>query len=257
MRLDSKVVVVTGSGSGIGRATALRCAAEGAVVVVSDVNDDGGEETCALVRDAGGTAAFVHADVSAESDVDALMGEAVALFGALDVLVNNAGVSGRPHGDGAVVDVTTGSWRKILSVNLDGVFFCCRAGVARMLERGNGGAVVNISSVTGLLGVAEPFNTQAYAASKSALVGLSRGMALSYGKRGIRVNVVVPGSIVSPINEGALADPAKRAVVERKTMLPYLGRPEDIANAVAFLASDEARYITGAIVPVDGGWTAH
>jgi glucose 1-dehydrogenase len=255
-RLSGRVAVVTGSASGLGRAMALRLAAEGAAVVVSDVRAEprqGGETTEALITAAGGTCARIEADVSRSSDVDALVTGAVDRFGRLDVMVNNAGISG-VHSK-PLLETTEADWDAIMAVNLRGVFLCCKRAIAEMIEQEPVGEVrgriINISSQHGMIGPPGHF---AYATSKGAVINLTHQLAVDYGRRGILVNAIAPGKIM--LGPAKDADPEVMAYSRARTPFGRLGRPEDVAGAVAFLASDDSLYVSGTNLLVDGGWMA-
>jgi NAD(P)-dependent dehydrogenase (short-subunit alcohol dehydrogenase family) len=252
MRFRDRVAVVTGAGRGIGRAVARRLASEGASVVVNDLAAGGADETARLVSDAGGRALPVAADISAEADVSRLMAEAAKHFGGVDVLVNNAGIDLV-----APVEKTTlEDWQRMQSVDLTGAFLCARHALP-LLKRSNSGAVVNVASI-------HAFCTQpgraAYAAAKAGLLGFTRALALDLGPLGIRVNAVVPGYIRTEIWNLWLSetpDPeATIAGIAGQHPLRRVGTPEDIAAAVAFLSSDDAAFVSGASLVVDGGLTA-
>jgi len=225
VRLEGKTAIVTGAGSGIGLATARRLAAEGAAVVLADVRDARAEAEA--IAAGGGAAYFVRADVTSQRDVRALVEEALATYGAIDVLVNNAGVAF----ENPLEDTTVADWDRLMAVNLKGVFLCCRAAIP-VMRRAGGGSIVNVASELGLVGTPD---MTAYCASKGGVVQLTRETALLEG--------ILAGS----------EDPGeeRRGMIERAPM-KRLGRPEEIANVILFLASDEA----GSAVPVDGGWTA-
>jgi len=245
-----KVALVTGASSGIGRATALAFAREGAKVVVADVTVEGGEETVAQVKKAGGEAIFVKTDVSKAVEVEALVAKAVATYGQLDCAHNNAGIAGKAK---TVVDDTDDNWDRILAINLKGVWLCMKYEIAHMLRQG-GGAIVNTASGAGLIGVRR---VGAYVASKHGVVGLTKTAALEYAKAGIRVNCVCPGPIDTPMLQGIGG--SNQVVIERMvTAQPggRLGQPAEIAEAVVWLCSDAASFVTGLPMPVDGGYTA-
>lgn len=250
MSLKGKVVIITGGRSGIGQATALRFAAEGANLVVPDVQDTS-RQVVEMTQGAA-QAIFVQADVSRAPHVDNLIEKTVAAFGRLDVLVNNAGVSVRK----SVVDTTESEWDHLIAVNLKGMFLCSRAAIP-VMRRGGGGAIVNVASGLGLVGGSE---AAAYCASKGGVLQLTRAMAVDHADDGIRVNCVCPGPVVTPMLETIInSDPnpeARRQRMAESTLLKRLGRPEEIASVILFLASDEASFMTGAIVTVDGGATA-
>jgi NAD(P)-dependent dehydrogenase (short-subunit alcohol dehydrogenase family) len=245
-----KVALVTGASSGIGRATALAFAREGAKVVVADVTVEGGEETVAQVKKAGGEAIFVKTDVSKAVEVEALVAKAVATYGRLDCAHNNAGIAGNAK---TVVDDTEDNWDRILAINLKGVWLCMKYEIAHMLKQG-GGAIVNTASGAGLIGVRRG---GAYVASKHGVVGLTKTAALEYAKAGIRVNCVCPGPIDTPMLQGIGG--SNQVVIERMVAAQpggRLGKPAEIAEAAVWLCSDAASFITGLPMPVDGGYTA-
>jgi NAD(P)-dependent dehydrogenase (short-subunit alcohol dehydrogenase family) len=246
--LDGKVAMVTGGGGGIGRAAALAFARSGAAVLVSDVNDDAGEETVALIAAQSGQALYQRCDVSDPEQVKAMVAAAVDRFGRLDCAFNNAGINAitADEYDDAV-------WARSLSINLTGVMHCMREAVAVMLRQG-GGAIVNTASINGVVG--NP-GQPAYTAAKHGVVGLTRHAALKWARDGIRVNAVCPGVIDTPMTAQAAADPAIRAMIEGMTPMGRMGKAEEIAEAVVWLCSDAASFITGHPLLVDGGVTAH
>ncbi|ALE93602.1 hypothetical protein AOC05_16885 [Arthrobacter alpinus] len=247
MLFNHKTALVTAAGAGIGRAIALRLATEGAAVVVSDINDAAGAETVGLITAAGGKAAYMHADVSQSADVAALTAFALDTFGSLDLAVNNAGIGAMPQ---RVEEVADTDWDRVMNVTLRGTFLALKAQIAHFRTHG-GGAVVNIASVAGLS--ATPQLTP-YGAAKHGVVSLTRSVALENAEHGIRVNAVAPGAIET----AALASlPAQaKAGYTAEVPLKRLGQPEEIANAVSWLLSDEASFVTGVILPVDGGTSA-
>lgn len=256
MRLEGKVAIVTGAGSGIGRATALALAREGARVVVADLDEAGAEETVSAVAAAGVCGeALAHAvDVSDEAQVEAMVARAVEAFGGLDVLHNNAAAigaagAGRDH-DVAAIDLAV--WQRVMAVNLAGPMLGCKHAIPRMLERG-GGSIINTSSGSALQG---DLTNPSYAISKGGLNTLTLYVAAQYGKRGIRCNAIAPGLILSHGPE-RFGGERYVSMLEEHHLTPRVGRPDDIANAVVYLASDESSFVTGQIVRVDGGITTH
>jgi NAD(P)-dependent dehydrogenase (short-subunit alcohol dehydrogenase family) len=255
-RLAGRTVVITGSSSGIGRAIALRAADDGAQVVVSDVRPDpveGGEPTETVIARAGGTAERIDADVTRWADIDRLVARTVQRFGRVDVMVNNAAISGR-HSK-PLLETTEEDWDAIMAVNLRGVFLCCKRAVAEMLEQepisGIRGRVINIASQHGLVGT--PGHV-AYSTSKGGVINLTRQLAVDYGPREILVNAVAPGKILTGAD-----DFSEEPIEYSRSRTPFfrLGRPSDVAAAVAFLASDDALYVSGTNLLVDGGWMAY
>ena len=240
MRLEGKVAMVTGAASGIGRATAETLAREGASVMCADLNVAGARETAEAIGAAGGKAAVVELDVTDEPAVQAALQTTVDELGALHILVNDAGISGR-----------TSDYDAVIAVNLNGVFYCLEHG-APIIEQHGGGAIVSLSSIMGLVGGSSP----GYTASKHGVLGLTRSYALSYADRGVRVNCVNPGYIETPMTAAMLADEDRRSQSIELHPIGRLGVPQDVANAILFLASDDASFITGVALPVDGGYTA-
>lgn len=251
-RVDGKIALITGAGSGIGRAMTVLFAREGAAVLAADVNQAGADETVRLVRDAGGRAEALKADVSRSADVQAMIAGCLQAFGRIDVLCNNAGIGSTQ----TVVDTPEEVWSRVFEVNVTGTFLGCKYAIPHMIEAG-GGAIVNTASVAGLVGIK---NRAAYCASKGAVVLLTKSIALDYVNEGIRCNCVCPGTVGSPWVERLLAvasDPAaERASLEARQPMGRLGTPEEIAEAALYLASDAASFVTGSELVIDGGWTA-
>lgn len=244
---DNKVTIVTGASGGIGRASALAFAASGASVVVSDLQDDKGQETVALIKEQGGKAVFQHCDVADEGQVKALVEAALNEFGRLDFAHNNAGVN-RPDSN----QWDSKDWALSINVNLTSVMYCMREEIAAMLQSG-GGAIVNTSSVNGLIG--NP-SQPGYTASKHGVVGLTRSAALRYAKEGIRVNAVCPGVVDTPMVEAVAKVPQYREAIEKMTPMGRMASPDEIANGVMWLCSDLSSFVTGHPLVIDGGATA-
>lgn len=251
-RLAGKIAMITGAGSGIGRAAGLTFAREGAHVILADRNLDAAEAVARSLRDAGSKAEAVAIDVTQGSQVEEVVTTAAARHGRLDILVNNAGFGI----SGSVVDTDEAQWDSIMNVNVKGVFFGCKYAIPLMAAAG-GGAIVNTASTTANVGIRD---RAAYCASKGAVAALTRAMALDHVGQNIRINAVAPGTIDSPyFTEIFAKDPnaAKlRAELEARQAMNRLGQPQEIANAMLFLASDEASFCTGSLMLVDGGWTA-
>jgi NAD(P)-dependent dehydrogenase (short-subunit alcohol dehydrogenase family) len=247
--LENKVALVTGAASGIGRAIAQAYCAQGARVVVSDTNAEGGKATVALLREAGGTAMYAAADVSRFADCEELVAVALAEFGRLDIACNNAGIGGDIL---PTADYPIDGWNRVIAVNLSGVFHCMKYEIAAMLKSG-GGAIVNISSILGSVGFA---GAPAYTAAKHGVVGLTQCAALEYAARGIRVNAVGPAFIHTPMIHGIESDPASRDAVLAQHPIGRLGDASEVAALVLWLSSAQASFATGAYYPIDGGYLA-
>ena len=248
MRLEGKVALITGGGSGMGKVASELFAREGAKVVLTDVNDEAGGSTAAAIGD---RAHYVHADVSKESDAAAMVEATVERFGQLDVLYNNAGIM--PLDDGSVTDADGSIWDAVLAVNVKGVMFGCKHGIPAMLQTG-GGSIINVASFVAWLGAAS--SQTAYTASKGAVLAMTREVAVEYARKGIRCNALCPGPIETPLLLALLSDEAKKQ--RRFVHIPMgrLGHAEELAKAALFLASDDSSYMTGSSLIVDGGITA-
>lgn len=247
MKLRGKTAIVTGGASGIGEATVRRFAAEGANVVIADMSPSGAALAQALVE-AGAGARFVRADVTREEEVRELVAQAASAFGRLDIMVANAGIGHTPV---PVEQLELQTWQRTLDVNLTGVFLSNRYAIAHMKAHGGGGAVVNVASILGHVGMA---GAAAYNASKGGVVNLTRSLGVSCARDGIRVNAVCPGFVDTPILDGA--DPARKAAIAALHPMGRLGTVDEIAAAILFLASDEGSFMAGASLMVDGGYTA-
>lgn len=249
-RVAGKVALITGGGSGIGRATAQVFAREGAKVVVADVVVEGGEETVRLITAAGGEATFVKADVAQTADVEAMVKKAVDTYGRLDCAFNNAGIEGVIQ---PTVEYGEAHWDRVLAINLKGVWLCMKYELQQMLKQGSG-AIVNTASVAGLVGLP---GFSAYVAAKHGVNGLTKTAALEYAKAGIRVNAVCPGVIHTPMLERAMR--STPGAEEQYVAMEPIGRmaaPEEVGEAVVWLCSDAASFVTGLPMAVDGGWVA-
>jgi len=247
-RFDGKVVVITGAASGIGAATARRFAIEGATLVLSDVNADAGSGLAEELAKSGASTHFVRTDVSDPAQVDALMQAALDRFGALHIVFNNAGIGAF----GKAPDLDLDSWQQVIAVDLSAVFYGCRSAIPRLRAAG-GGVIINTASISGLFG---DYGLLAYNAAKGGVVNLTRTVAIDHAREGIRVNAVCPGPIETPLLSPLLELPAARDQYAQLIPMGRVGRPEEIAAVVAFLASEDASYITGATVVIDGGLTA-
>ena len=249
-RVKDKVALITGGGSGIGRATAMLFASEGARVVIADYNVEGGERTLRAVKEAGGDAIFHAADVANHSEVEALVNKTVEHYGRLDCAFNNAGIEGLFS---PTPECTIENWHRVISINLSGVFYCMKYEIPAMLKNG-GGTIVNTSSVAGLAGIA---NTAAYTASKHGVSGLTKAAALEFSSKGIRVNAVCPGFIRTPM----VARVMDRGSFDEKAVIQThpinrLGQAEEIAEAVLWLSTDASSFVSGVPMPIDGAYLA-
>lgn len=252
--VSEKIALVTGAAAGIGQATALKFAEEGAKVVVSDVDKDGGNETVARIHEKGGEAFFAEADISSAEDVRELIAKTIKFYGRLDCACNNAGIEGRIV---PIVDQTEEDFDRVIAVNLKGTFLCLKYEIPQMLENG-GGAVVNLASVAGLIGFP---GLGPYVASKHAINGLTKNAALEYSKRGVRVNSVCPGGIETRMLNSLAAQASDGRSDAHEMMDPLhpigrIGRPDEVAELIVWLCSARASFITGANIPVDGGYLA-
>jgi meso-butanediol dehydrogenase/(S,S)-butanediol dehydrogenase/diacetyl reductase len=251
MRLSGKVAVVTGSAVGLGRAVARRFAREGAKIVAADTNVHCGVSVVERIRKDGGAGIFVRTDVAEESEVTALMQSALAEYGRIDVLYNNAAVLFHER-DARVHELSLEIWEEVMRVNLRGAFLCSKYVIPFMLKQG-GGSIINVGSPTGMSGCAP--NLTAYSTSKAAVMGLTRVMAAAYARDGIRVNSLVPGTMDTPMNEYLLRNEDTREQYREAVPIGRLGRPCDIEGLAVFLASEDSSYCTGGLYTCDGGLT--
>ncbi|RAP77671.1 SDR family NAD(P)-dependent oxidoreductase [Paenibacillus montanisoli] len=250
MRLQNKVILITGSGSGIGKSTALLFAREGAKLVINDLSEQHGTETVREIQEAGGEAIFIRADVTNPAEVSAMVDRVIATYGVIDVLFNNAGISGV----GVLHEIEPETWDRVMNVNIRGVFLPSKYVIPHMIER-RSGSIINMSSCIAEIGLAR---RASYAATKGAVLALTKSMQVDYAQYNIRVNALLPGTIMTPFVENYLktsyADPA--AAIEglkKRQLSEELGLPEDVAKAALFLASDESSFVMGAPLYVDGG----
>ena len=249
MRLQDKVAIITGAGGGMGRVAAQLFANEGAKVVVAEFGEAAGRETVAQVEASGGQATYVRTDVSEEASAKAMVDHAIATYGRVDVLYNNAGVM--PEADHSVIDTDVATWDQVMAVNVRGVFLGCKYAIPKMVEQGSG-SVINIASFVALLGCSVP--QDAYTASKGAIISLTRSLAVQFGPNGVRSNAICPGPVETPLLMDWLVkdEEAKRIRLARNPTGRF-GKPEEIVNMALYLASDESRWTNGASLVVDGG----
>ncbi len=252
-RLNGKVALITGAGSGMGRLASVAFAREGARIVAAEVAEPAGQETVAQVRAAGGEAIFARTDVSKESEVAAAVRAGEAAFGRLGVLYNNAGIF--PAEDGAVTDLDEAVWDRVMNVNLKGIYLVCKHGIPALLRAG-GGSIINIASFVALVGCSVP--QDAYTASKGGVIALTKSLAVQFGPRGIRSNAICPGPIETPmLTSWLLANPEAKRVRLARIPMGRFGRPDDIVNLALYLASDESGWTNGAVMVADGGITSN
>ena len=247
-RLDGKTVIVTGAGSGMGRAGAILMSRAGASVVVTDRDPQSGEETSQLIIGEGGKAARISSDVTNESDVIAMIAFAVERFGRIDCAFNNAGV---PSSEKSIEAYSLNAFNRTIGVNLTGVFLCMKYQIEQMRRQGGPASIVNNASAWAIGGWA---NAAPYVASKAGVIGLTKSAALDLARSGIRINAVCPGLIRTPMSEGLFADPLLEAQAVEDQPMGRLGQPEEVGEAVLWLCSEASSFVTGAVLMVDGGW---
>ncbi len=249
--MENKVALVTGAASGIGRASAIALAREGAALCVSDINNEGGEQTARQIIESGGSALFVHCDVTQADDVRAMVEATCSAYGRLDAAVNNAGIAG--SFDRRLHEADDDVFAQVIDINLRGVWLCMKAELEQMLPQSQG-TIVNIASVAGLIGAPK---AAAYTASKHAVVGITKSAALDYARQGIRINAVCPAYTDTPMVQDAIAaQPVMGSIMERAIPMGRLGQPGEIANAVVWLCSDASSFVTGHTLVLDGGLVA-
>jgi NAD(P)-dependent dehydrogenase (short-subunit alcohol dehydrogenase family) len=249
MRLEDKVSIITGAGGGMGRVAALRFAAEGSRVVVADIQKAAAEETTSLIRAAGGEATPIAADVSVEADAKAMVDLAIATYGRIDVLYNNAGIM--PEADHSVVDTSVEAWDHVMAVNVRGVFLACKYAIPHMVER-HAGSIINVSSFVAILGCSVP--QDAYTASKGAVLALTRSLAVQFAPKGIRTNAILPGPVETPLlMDWLLNDEAAKKLRLARNPTGRFGKSEEVAALAVYLASDESAWTNGASLVIDGG----
>ena len=251
MRLKDKVAIVTGAGSGIGEVTARLFASEGAAVMIADINEPAAESVAGSINAEGGRAAWTAVDVTSSASAEKMVQVTLNSFGRVDLLFNNAGI----EGFGSVIEADETSWDRIFAVHVRGAFLCSKYAIRAMIDGGRGGVVVNVSSVAGLVGLQ---HMSAYSAAKGAIISLTRAMAADFARYGIRVNCVAPGTTTTPMGQRLVENDTPEQLAQRVGRYPLnrFGRPEEIARAVLFLASDDSSYATGSCLVVDGGLTA-
>ena len=253
MRLQDKVAIITGSAGGMGQAAAELFAREGASVVITDIATDAGEEAAQKIRDSGGKALFVQANVANEADVKNMVGAAIDAFGRVDVLYNNAGIM--PSDDGSVTDISEELWDRVMDVNLKSAFLCSKYAIPPMVKQGKGGSIINVASFVAFMGCTVP--QDAYTVSKGGMLSLTKSFAVQYGRYGIRCNAICPGPIETPLLRFLWTSEEARNLRLNRIPLGRFGEAKDIVYMALYLASDESSWTTGAWIVVDGGITSN
>lgn len=249
MRLQDKVCIITGAGSGMGRTAALMFAREGARVVVADYDEPAGRETAELVGREGGEASFVKVDISDEADAKRMVEHAVEAYGRVDCLYNNAGIM--PEADHSVIDTDVATWDRVMAVNVRGIFLGCKYAIPRMVAQGSG-SIINVASFVALLGCSVP--QDAYTASKGAVISLTRSLAVQFAPKGVRSNAIAPGPVETPLlMDWLLRDEQAKRIRLARNPTGRFGKPEEVVSAAVYLASDESRWTNGSVLVIDGG----
>jgi NAD(P)-dependent dehydrogenase (short-subunit alcohol dehydrogenase family) len=254
MRLKHKVAIITGAGRGIGRGCAEAFAREGASVLVADLDETLAQECVEAIVANGGTAVSHTVDISDPDQVEAMVARTVAEYGRLDILLSNAGIGGRRFGDGPIHECTLEGWDTIMNINLRGAFLACKYALPELLK--TRGTIITMSSVLGLVGTQGLYDTHAYMTSKAAIIGLTRNIATYYAKDGVRANSIAPGLVDTIMAKRTQSDPDLLAQIAFWQPLGPVGEIGDVAETAVFLASSDAKFITGIVIPVDGGWSA-
>jgi NAD(P)-dependent dehydrogenase (short-subunit alcohol dehydrogenase family) len=251
MRLQDKVAIITGGGSGFGEVTGHLFAREGAAVMLADINSAAARAVVESIQAEGGKASWAETNVSSSESAAALVKTTLAHFGQVDILFNNAGV----EGFGSVIDADEAAWERIFAVHVRGAFLCSKYTIPAMIKRGKGGSVINVSSVAGLVGLQ---NMAAYSAAKGAIISLTRSMAADFAQHNIRVNCIAPGTAMTPLGKRLIENDTPEKLAQRLSRYPLgrFGEPEEIARSVLYLASDDSSYTTGTCLVMDGGLTS-